>query len=177
MSVTEQVKELDVDIEEVAERVARGTIPGRSNERFERGIVNTSAVVPVVIEDLNNWFEVLEVRIKDEHAVSIPMRYRWSIIRWARQDMDKWLMDHGWDEFAHRQADTHVRQENEMEARYRKRYGDVTVYCNFLVNFPPSVFKKIKEDSDQSIRKKQRERVEKKNTIDDIVEDRRKGNV
>lgn len=171
MSIGEVAEELDLDLEsqEVAEYIARQTVPGSRNTPMYEGLQRAVDVVPTVIQDLNNWFEIVDVRVLGEDHIGIPMRYRWTIIRWANQDMDQWLEDHGWEDMAHLNADSRTRQENELEARYRKQFGDVVVDCNFLVFFPDEVFEALsRDDIDNAKRKKRR-----KASLEEIIEQRR----
>lgn len=168
MSIQQQLNELGVDPREIAESVAKSTVPGRSNDPVIDGLRFSPKVVEDVIDDLNNWFEVVDVRVYNDVHIGIPMRYRWTIIRWADNDMDQWLMDNGWEQLPHLNADSRTREEDELEARYRKVYRGVVVDTNFLVKFPERVFRKLKgEDLDRVRENQRREEMieERKNTI------------
>lgn len=166
MSIQQQVEELDIDPEELVERIARNTVPGRSNDHLVDGLESARDILPDVIDDLNNWFEIVDVRVYSDVHIGVPMRYRWTIIRWAENDMDQWLMDNGWEHLPHLNADSRTRQENELEARYRKEFSGVVVDSNFLVRFPERVFRKlngeeldrIREDKEKEEAKKERKR-------------------
>lgn len=177
MSIREQLDELGVDTDELVDDLVRSTIPGGSNQPYYDGLDRATDLVPFVLDDLNNWFEIVDVRIYDDDHIAMPMRYRWSIVRWAENDMDQWLMDNGWEDLAHLNADSRTRQENEIEARYRKEFDGVTVDCNFIVLFPDVVFRKMNgEDLDRVKRKKEKEK-RKQNTIEEVIEARRDHNV
>ena len=173
MSVAQRLEEIEADFESVEEQLVRDTYPGEDNEQFKDGIVTAAAIFPAVVEDLNDWFYAMDVRVLDKEHLGIPMRYRWSIVRWAEQDMDSWLESHGWTDMAHLNADNRDRREDEMEARYRKEYGDVTVDCNFLVHFPPEVFRKLQEESDGSMNQRKRKQKQKSATLTDVIQARR----
>lgn len=175
MSIREQVEELDVDVtaEEIANRISRETVPGPENDWLQDGIVSASQIMPLVVEDLNNWFYAIDLRVLDDTHIGIPMRYRWTIIRWAKNDMDSWLDNNGWNHVPHLNADSRTRQENELEARYRKNYGDITVDCNFLVEFPEVVFRKMNEGDLDRLKKQKKARREKRNSLEEIIEARR----
>jgi len=173
----ESINEDRVDIKSVAEDITRGTLPGPDNEPVMDGIGTAVGLVPRVVEDLNNWFNIVDVRIYDENHIGLPMRYRWSVIRWAHNDMDSWLRGQGWSQFGHLNADTRTRDEHEMEARYRKNYGDVTVDANFLVYFPDKVFSEMHETSRKDIVNAGKKKKERKATMDQVIEARRNGDV
>lgn len=175
MSITEQVSEVgvDQDLEELVDSIVRGTVPGESNEKFNDGIDNASDIVPVVMDDLNNWFEIVEVRVINRDHISIPMRYRWTIIKWSNSDMDQWLIDRDWDLIHHRNADTRFREENELEARYRKEFDGITVDANFLVEFPDIVFRKINGDDISRVKEKVEKEEEKESRLRKLINIRR----
>lgn len=130
---------------EVVERITEKTIPGVDNSTLVDSISGLPDVVDDVISDLNNWVEVVDVRVFRGKVVGIPMRYRWTIKRWASSDMDKWLLDNGWDKLAHLKADSKEHRDNEMEARYYKKFGDWDVFVNIYVEFTEDVFKALEE--------------------------------
>lgn len=145
MSVQEQIEELEVDegeltAEKIVDQIARDTIPGRSNQPFIEGLENAPEIVQDVLGDLNNWVEIMDVRIYSTEEMGIPCRYRWSIIRWTENDMDTWLEDHGWEHMPHLRADSRNRNPNDLEARYRKQFDDVMVNINVHVEIPEVVF-------------------------------------
>jgi len=176
MSIQEQIQQLESDPQELAEEVVRSTYPGPDNDTFKTGLRNAFTVFPVVVEDLNDWFYPVDVRVHDEEHVAMPMRYRWTIIRWAESQMDSWLERNGWEDFAHLNADTRKRRNDELEARYRKQYGGVTVDCNFLVYMPPEVFEALNERSDTNMAERQRRQEKKQNTLEEVVAARRANN-
>lgn len=173
LSETDREKVKKISEEELAEKIVRETAPGPSNEDLFNGLEVASILVPAVIDDLNNWFNILDVRILGERHIGIPMRYRWTIIRWANQDMDSWLLDNGWEDYAHLNADTDSREPNEMEARYRKEYDSVTVDANFLVEFPEIVFDKMNDRDVEDVQKKKHMEEMKRNTLQKVLDDRR----
>jgi hypothetical protein len=173
MSIQSQAQELDVNVEELVGQVVRDTFPGPDNERIEDGMVNALGVFPVVVQDLNDWFYAVDLRVYDEDHIGIPMRYRWTIIRWAHNDMDHWLEKNGWTDAPHRNADSRTRRNDELEARYRKEYAGVQVDCNFLVHIPEVVFDKLNEKSNKSMKKRRMEQESKTNSLEEGMEARR----
>lgn len=163
MSIQQQLQRLDVDPEKLVESIAKRTVPGSSNQHLIKGLDSARGVLPDVIDDLNNWFEIVDVRIYNDRHIGIPMRYRWTIIRWADNGMDQWLIDRGWEQLPHLNADSRTREEDELEARYRKEFNGVVVDANFLVKFPERVFRKLNgEDIDRIQEKKAEEEARKK---------------
>lgn len=175
MSLSEDEQEVVEKIteEELVERIAQQTVPGPSNDDYFRGLELAHLLMPAIIDDLNNWFNIVGVRILGERHISFIARYRWTIIRWARQDMDSWLMNKGWEDHAHLNADTRDREVNEMEARYRNQYDSVTVDANFLVEFPEIVFEKLNDEDVEDAKKRKHERKMKRQTLQKVIDERR----
>lgn len=173
MSIQQQITGLDARVEDIAEEITRSTYPGPENDGVKRGLMKANAVFPVVVEDLRDWFYAVDVRVYGEDHIGIPMRYRWTIIRWAQQDMDHWLESHGWEDAPHRNADSYSRREDELEARYRKEYSGVTVDCNFLVHIPRVVFEKLNENSSKNMMDRKRQRDKKSASLEEVIEARR----
>jgi len=169
MSITQQIDEIDADLDELAESLMQDTFPGPSNDKITDGLTRAMGVFPVVVQDLNNWFYAVDLRVYNGTHIGIPMRYRWTIIRWAQSDMDGWLEKNGWTDRPHRNADSYTREKNELEARYRKEYAGVTVDCNFLVHMPDVVFEKLQSRSSKSMKKRKKE----KSSLEEVVEARR----
>jgi len=128
---------------DIAERVALKTIPGDDNDRLVSNVSEAGNILDKVLDDLNNWFELVDIRIFRGKVIGIPCRYRWTIKRWVGNDTDKWLIDNGWDNLAHLKADARSHKDNEMEARYHKNFGDWDVYANFYVEFTEDVFEAL----------------------------------
>ena len=141
---------------EVADRVASATIPGTSNMGIFKGLQKAVKVSQLVEDELNNWIDIIDARVYGENMMSIAAKYRWTIYRWASNDMEGYMSDNGWDVDPHRLADSHTREENQMEARYRKEFDDMWVYINILVLFPDRAFKELnaKESYEQTKEKK-----------------------
>jgi len=160
-TVLEGIEEGDID--EISDRIARNTMPGDTNEQFISTICEAEEAVRKMDEDLNSWFEILDVRIYPRRVIGVPARFRWTIKRWVHHDMDQWLLDNGWEWIAHRKADSDEHEENEMEARYRKDFEGFGVHCNFYVEFTEDVFESL-EHGDYihraDMEEKRRERVE-----------------
>lgn len=173
MSIQEQLEDVEIEAEGLADKLARNSIPGKSNRPVFDGLETAAEIVPEVIEDLNNWFEIVDVRIYNRNHIAIPMRYRWSIIRWARNDMDNWLMERGWKDMAHLNADSRRRIDNEMEARYRKNFDGIVVDTNFLVEFPDVVFRKLNGEDVEEIEERQYSVADRKDVAKDIVKSKR----
>jgi hypothetical protein len=156
---------------EVAERIAGNTIPGRSNSKVVNNIRGVDEVVQSFIEDINNWFEIVDVRVYRDGKIGLPCRYRWTIKRWASNDMDQWLMDNGWELLHHRKADSKEHRSNEMEARYRKEIEGREVYANMYVEFTEDVFEALQEDS---VIKSAEENVQREQKAKDILTEKRR---
>lgn len=156
-----------------AKQIASVTVPGKSNDNY----VETARDLPEVLEEvedsLNNWFEVIEVTIHDGGIIGISMRYRWSVERWAANDMDSWLEQTGWDHVAHRNADTHERERHEIEARYMKEYMGYDVRANFLVPFTNRALDRLMSNRGVDKARRKMERDEK---MKDLKEAKRGGN-
>ena len=133
---------------ETANRIASQTVPGRSNTDIIEGLHDIPDVVDGFLEQTNGWFEILDVRVYRDDSIGIPCRYRWTIKRWAHNDMDQWLQDNGWELLPHLKADSKEHNENEMEARYRKEIKGYYVYANFFVEFTNDVFEALQEGID-----------------------------
>ena len=131
---------------DVVERIASKTIPGRDNSAIVDSLEEASGVVDSVLGDLNNWVEIVDVRVFRGNVIGIPMKYRWTIKRWSSSDMDKWLLDNGWDKLAHLKADSKEHKDNEMEARYYKKVNGWDVFVNIYVEFTNDVFKALEEN-------------------------------
>jgi len=129
--------------EEIANSLATSTTPGLSNTSVFEGLSKAEDIARAVEDDLNNWIDIIDFRVYRKDKMSIACKYRWTIIRWAENDMDSWLMDNGWTIDAHRLADSYDRDEDQTEARYRKEFDGVTVYANILVDFPNAVFEEL----------------------------------
>ena len=61
--------------------------------------------------------------------------------------MDKWLIDNGWEKLPHLMADSRQHEDNEMEARYYKKFGEWDVFVNIYVEFTEDVFEALSENS------------------------------
>lgn len=148
-------------VSERAKKLSLETSPGQGNEYFEDSLRDMSRVVTAFIEDTNNWFEILDTRLYRKENIGIPCRYRWTIKRWAANDMDQWLMDHGWEDMAHLKADSVDHEDNELEARYRKEIGGYTVWANFYVEITNDVFEALQTGGPVKMAEKNREREER----------------
>jgi hypothetical protein len=166
MSLTEQKLETD---EEIADKVVASTIPGSPNTGIFEGIRKAEGVLSAVQRDLNNWIDILDFRVYGENMMSVCAEYRWTIYRWGSNDMQDFMLDQGWTIEHHRLADTHLRDEDQMEARYKKKFGDVWVYINILVYFPERAFRELNgEEAVDEVKQKKMERkreIEKKQKI------------
>lgn len=170
MSIVDRLpEEFEEESEEIsiAERVAKDTVPGLSNEEFIDLLSVSDNVVKQVINDLNNWFEIVQVHSFRERKIGIVMRYRWTIKRWVQNDMDDWLIDRGWELLPHLKADSRDHKENEMEARYRKEFNGVMVYVNLYVQITNDVFEALqKTGATEKVSKR-------KKTAEDILKKKR----
>jgi hypothetical protein len=147
--------------EQVSRQIAEDTSPGLRNSDIVASIGTSQKAVRDFIVDTNNWFEVVDVRVYRDDSVGIPCRYRWTIKRWVQNDMDSWLKDNGWVLAPHRRADSKEHEDNYMEARYKKQYGDITVYANFWVEFTEDVFDALQKGNAIKAAKQNRERSKK----------------
>jgi hypothetical protein len=149
--------------EQIADSIVSSTIPGSSNSGIFDGLQRASRVAELVEDDLNNWVDILDVRVYGENIISICSEYRWTIYRWASHDMEDYMQDNGWQVEPHRLADTHLREEDQMEARYKKQFGDTWVYINILVLFPERAFDELnaeesyKQTKEKKIKEKEQE--------------------
>ena len=170
------IDEVDEEIsdQEVIDNIVRATVPGTENTGIFKGLEKAEAIARIVENDLNNWIDIIDFRVYGENLMSIACEYRWTIVRWAENDMDEWLQNNGWHLDAHRLADTHQRDENQMEARYKKEYEGTWVYVNILVDFPERVFDVINEEEtlEEAERRKnmQKQRKERRSRV---LEERR----
>lgn len=143
--VTEERDDV-VNPSEISERIAEDTAPGKTNYPLIHSVEDVPQILEKVMDELNNWVEFLDVRVyRDEH-IGIPCRYRWTIKRWAKNDMDQWLMDRGWESVGHLRADSRDHEPNELEARYRKRIDGYMVNVNIYVEFTEDVFERLQEE-------------------------------
>lgn len=156
--------------ERQAERLASMTIPGKSNDDVLDALEAAPAVARAYQDDLNNWVRILDVRTRNDGKFGIPARYRWTLKRWAENDMDQWMLDHGWQDEAHLLADSRQHRPNELEARYKKKFGDWWVYTNIFVPVTDETFRKMNNGS--PVRKAKRKR-DKKQTREGIVMQKR----
>jgi len=141
---------------EIADRVASVTIPGESNMAIFKGLQRAAEIAQLVEDDLNNWIDIIDARVYGENMMGIAAEYRWTIYRWGSNDMEGYMADNGWNADPHRLADSYKREEDQMEARYRKKFGDMWVYINILVLFPDRAFDELnaKESYEQTKEKK-----------------------
>lgn len=159
--------------EDVAKRVSENTLPGPSNDPFIDGLGNAMRVVPRVIVDLKNWFRIIDVRVHGEREIGMPMEYRWTIVRWAENEMDNWLIDRGWENIPHLKADTREREVNELEARYVKQFGEVDVFANFIVEFPDRVFRELNDSDIEEARERMEKEQVKQEKVAELIKARR----
>lgn len=167
MSVTEEIEELlEVGGVEVTtkdtrvEQIVKDTIPGRSNDEIISLLNESGPVMSRVISNLNNWFELLEFHAFNDGTIGATFRYRWTIKRWAEQDMDMWLVDRGWEDLPHLKADSRDHLPNELEARYRKEFRGRMVYANFYVRITDDVFEALNESRTMERRSRQKDKAE-----------------
>lgn len=149
---------------------ARRIVPGKENKQFPDQLRDTAEIVEQVKDDLNNWIEVIDVRLYRNKKIGIPCNWRWTIKRWVAHGMHEWLIDSGWTRENHRRADSYEHEDHELEARYKKEYSGYTVYVNFHVEFTEDVFRKLQEQNGVYKAKKKREKQE---TLEEIIERRR----
>jgi hypothetical protein len=137
----------DIEFREgtVAGNIASHTVPGKDNDYFIESCRELCEVLESFRSDTNNWFEIVDVRVFRGKNIGLPCRYRWTVKRWVVNEMDKWLLENGWDRIAHLKADSRDHKPNEMEARYRKEFDGYTVYCNFYVEITEDVFEALNE--------------------------------
>ena len=143
---------------EIARRVALDTAPGKSNEELVKSAEELPETLREVRAELGNWVEFIDVRTYRDKRIGIPCRYRWTIKRWVQQDMDQWLLDHGWQQIAHLKAYSREHQPNEMEARYRKEINGYTVHVNIYVTFTEDVFEMLETGEPIRAAKEKKER-------------------
>lgn len=129
----------------VAEKIGSTTVPGKSNRDVIEGMRDGAEVVEAYLEDLNNWVVIVDARVRDDGSFGIPARYRWTIKRWAKNDMDGWLEEHGWNNLNHLKADERRRERHEMEARYMKELAGYEVYTNIWVPWTEDVFDRLQK--------------------------------
>lgn len=146
-------------------KLAAETVPGRDNTHFMEGMGEISDVVTKFVLDTNNWFEIIDVRYYRDNYIGIPCRFRWTIKRWASNDLDSWLKSEGWVLDPHRRADSYEHKDHEMEARYKKRFGDYVVAANMYVEFTEDVFRRM--NSDEYVETVE-EKKEKSATLEEI---------
>jgi len=156
MSQQEQPKKI-----KRAKELARDTPPGKPNSTFIENIGGVEGAVEKVVDELNNWIQIVDVRLHRDRKIGIACKYRWTIKRWAHHDMDQWLHDNGWEIMPHRKADSYEHRDNEMEARYRKEIDGYLVHVNIHVEFTNDVFEALKEGNPIRRSKKKMERKEK----------------
>lgn len=155
-----QEQEFTTREEEIADRIASSTIPGTSNSGVFEGLEKAKRVAQLVENDLNNWIKIIDFRVYSDSVMSICADYRWTIYRWASNDMESFMAENDWVVMPHRLADSHDRDENEMEARYRKKFGDVWVYINIHVLFPDRAFREL--NGKESYEKMKQKRIREK---------------
>jgi len=148
----------------------RRIVPGKENKQFPKKLEDAAKIVPQVKDDLNNWVEIIDVRTYRNDKIGIPCKWRWTIKRWAAQDMDNWLMKTGWTRENHRRADSYDHEDNELEARYKREYSGYTVYINIHVEFTDEVFEALEDQG--GVKKARRERNKQKK-LEEIIEMRR----
>ena len=124
-------------------RLLTSTVPGDSNDGVFTGLNKASSIAREVQGELNNWIDIIDVRVYGDSVMSICCEYRWTIVRWANSGMEDYMEDNDWSVNPHRLADTHLREENQMEARYMKEVDGMWVYINILVEFPEWVFDEL----------------------------------
>ncbi len=146
---------------DAARRIAGNTIPGEDNGEFPSSLSDAAGVVDDFIEETNNWFEIVDVRVYRGDEIGLPCRYRWTIKRWVSNEMDSWLMSNGWERIAHLKADSREHRDNEMEARYRKEIDGYTVHLNAYVEFTSDVFRAMKNGNPIKRAEEQRQRKER----------------
>lgn len=169
MSQTEKNR-VEETRDKMAERLASLTIPGESNDEIFKALEAAPSVAKAFESDLNNWVKILDVRIRNDGKIAIPARYRWTLKRWAGNDMDQWLVDNGWQNEAHLLADSRQHRPNELEARYKKKIAGWWVYTNIFVPVTDETFRKMNEGSPVKKAKKKRE---KKKTREGIIMQKR----
>lgn len=156
---------IEQKLDAVSERLAGMTIPGESNEGLFDDLEDAADVARAFQGELNNWVEILDVRVRNDGKVGIPCRYRWTLSRWAENDMDQWLMDHGWEQVAHLYADSRQHRSNELEARYRKRIEGKMVYTNIFVPVTDKTFRALQDGNPVEKAKNRRERKKQREGI------------
>jgi len=147
--------------EGITSRIASLTIPGESNDDVLNTVEAAAEVLPEYIEQMNNWVRVLDVRCIKGGQIAIPARYRWTIKRWAKNDMDGWMLDNGWSLEHHLKADSRQHRDNELEARYKKEINDWPVYTNIYVPFTEDVFEELSKGGHVKKARQKRDRKEK----------------
>lgn len=156
------------------EKVALETVPGGGNADIREGSQKCGEVVDGFVRDTNNWFEVLYVKAIGQDKFGIPARYRWTILRWIDSEMSVWLDDNGWMEMAHTLADSNARREDEMEMRFVKEFDVGTVYANFLVHVPNSVFEALNTGKTLEVVREEKEVRERRREIAAKVAERKR---
>lgn len=146
--------------EKIADNIVASTIPGSSNQGIFDGLSRAKRVAEAVQDDLNNWIDIIDVRVHGKNVISVCAEYRWTIYRWASHNMEDYMNDNGWQVEPHRLADTHSRDEDQMEARYKKKFGDTWVYINILVLFPERAFEEL--NAKESYRQTKEKKIEDK---------------
>lgn len=158
---SEDVQELS----DIAERIAGDTAPGKTNAALINNIRDVPLILNKVVEELNNWVEFIDVRVYRDGHIGIPCRYRWTIKRWAKNDMDGWMYSKGWEPVGHLRADSRDHESNELEARYRKEIDGYMVNVNIYVEFTEDVFQKMQDEVGMKKAKKRRHRKDTAKTI------------
>lgn len=153
------------DIDSLIWKLSSDTFPGKDNVKFMEGMGELSDVVTRFVLDTNNWFEIIDVRLYRDNYIGIPCRFRWTIKRWANNDIDSWLKRNGWILDPHLRADSREHEDHEMEARYIKEYGDYTVAANMYVEFTEDVIRKMQN---KGYYNKVEEKKREKATLEEI---------
>lgn len=154
---------------DIADRLSRSTVPGKRNVDIINSITESADVVGEAIRELNNWVEVVDVRIYRGKKIGIPCRYRWTIRRWAENSMDAWMMENGWMKNNHLMGDSRDHEANESEHRFSKEFGGWTVYVNIWVEWTDDVFDELngRGGIDRAVDRAESKR-EKRNKVDRI---------
>lgn len=134
-------------IDEVANRLARQTVPADNNDSVRNGLLKASNIVEQFVDDTNGWFRIHDVRVYSDNEIGIVADWKWTIERWVAAEMDDRLEADGWENFAHLKADR-KKEPNEAEFRYMKFYGDTRVYLNSYVTFTKRAFEALEEGRD-----------------------------
>lgn len=137
-----------VETDELANRLARQTMPADDNDGIMQGLLKASNVVEQFDDEFNNWFRIHDVRVYGENEIGIVADWKWTIERWVAAEMDDRLESNGWTHFAHLKADRD-KEPNEAEFRYAKSYGGTKVFLNAYVTFTERAFKALENGEER----------------------------